>query len=159
MNAAKANNSLETPANAPSDRAPEAKVKLPCSLLIAAVVGGAMLVVGLWSIIALLGSLRPDFMISGLVGAAAVGVTAVAGVLVLIPWKARAVADWMTMWLAATVFRLLATPVVVYVLYSAASEALAVKPLVLSVASTYFVTLMAEAAILASHIRRSFPSA
>jgi hypothetical protein len=42
-------------------------------------------------------------------------------------------------------------------LYSATSRALAVKPLVLSVALTYLVSVLAEAGIIASHVRRSLP--
>ena len=55
-------------------------------------------------------------------------------------------------------FRLLVTPLVLFLLYSTAPQALVAKPLVLSVALTYLVTVLAEAGALASHVRRSLPS-
>lgn len=152
------------PSTPRSHSSAEVRIALPTRQLLGVVAAAALVMAGIWSAGAALGigGGGDASFISGLVGAGAVGVVAFAGVLIMTPWKRRAVPDWMTMWLAATVFRLLVTPVLVYLLYSAASaggEWLAVKPLVLSVAATYFVTLLAEAAILASHMKRSFPSA
>lgn len=135
------------------------RLALPSQLLLVAVIVCTLVMVGVWSLIAALSAWSGESFIAGLVGAGAVGVVAILGVLIMRPWKRREVAEWMTMWLAATVFRLFGTPVLVYLLYSAAPEAMAAKPLALAVASTYFVTLLAEAAILASHMKRSFPSA
>ena len=136
----------------------EARLALPTRAMLLSVLAPPLVISVAWCIAALLGAL-PAATVSGIIGAAAVAVVAGAGVLIMTPWRPRPVADWMTTWLAATVFRLLVTPVLVYLLYSAASPGLAVKPLVLSVASAYFVTLLTEAVILSSHIRRTLPSA
>ena len=66
--------------------------------------------------------------------------------------KRLMMSEWATMWLAATVLRLLLTPVAAYVLYSAAP--LSLTPLMLSVGGTYLVVLLVEAAFLALHVKR-----
>lgn len=127
-------------------------------MMLAVVVVAAMCMAGLWLALGLLGPWGSQVMTSGLVGVASVAAVMLAGVFIMTPWKPKPVADWMTFWMAATVFRLLLTPVVIYVIYSAASPALAVKPLVLSVAAAYFVILLSEASVVACHVRRSCPS-
>jgi len=162
MSTAKLNSTIDAPAERRADRTAEARVSLPTGRMILGVTAPMMLFVAAWMIAAKLGFIGgwgSEVFISGLIVAAAVAVVAIGGVLIMTPWKSRAIADWMTMWLGSTVFRLLVTPGVVYLLYSAASRDLAVKPLVLSVASTYLVTLLTEAVILSTHIRRSLPSA
>jgi len=149
---------VDNPTGSTSARRQEAALALPSRRLLIGVAIACAAVAAGWTVVALAGSLGGPVMVSGLAGTLAVGMVAMLGVLIMSPWKQRAVADWMTMWLAATVFRLIATPIVVYLVYSAASSAMAVKPLALSVAATYLLTLVAEAAILASHVRRSFPS-
>ncbi|MCI0366075.1 MAG: hypothetical protein L0Y44_01980 [Phycisphaerales bacterium] len=159
MSSARVDNAMEADARRASGVGSGAGVKLPTGMLLGGVIGAVALVAGACWAIDLVWSMGGQAAISGLIGAASVGVVAVGGVLIMTPWKSRAMADCLTMWLGATVFRLLLTPVLVYLLYSAISPALAVKPLVLSVASSYFLALLAEAAILASHIRRLLPSA
>lgn len=78
----------------------------------------------------------------GALGAGISGVTALAGVLILRPGKSRPVSDWLTAWLAATVVRLLATPLLAGSLYSALS--LPGRAFMLSVAGTYLACLLAE---------------
>lgn len=73
--------------------------------------------------------------------------TALLGVLILRPSLERPASDWMTSWLAATVVRLLLTPLLALSLYSALS--LPGKPFLLAVAGTYLVCLFAETAVLA----------
>lgn len=144
---------------ASSPRASHAPVRFAfgAGKLLGGIASATILCAAAWTLIATLVPQNSNYLLSSILGAAAVGIVAALGVLVMTPWKHREIADWMTLWLAATVFRLLVTPLAVYLLYSAASPALATTPLVLSVASTYFVTLLVEAAILASHIRRSCP--
>jgi hypothetical protein len=157
-----------TTESATQARAPvaEARITLPARWLFVGVVVATLIMAGGWSLGVALGGWGDDALMSGLLGAGAVGAVALVGVLILTPWKARPIPEWMTMWLAATVFRLLVTPVAVYVLYSAASNGdsatgptVPVKPLVLSVAATYFMALLTEAAIIASHVKRSLPPA
>ncbi|MDZ4830799.1 MAG: hypothetical protein SGJ09_11460 [Phycisphaerae bacterium] len=142
--------------NSPVQREPV--MAMPTWPLLAWLAGSLAVVAGLWSLAIAIGPWgRPEF-VSGMVGIAVTGVIGIVGTLIITPWKPRAMGDWMTMWLGGTVFRLLVTPVVLFLLYSAASSALAVKPLVLSVALTYLVMVMTEAGTLASHVRRSLPS-
>ena len=164
MTTAKIDNPVETAPPRRSDRSAEIRVALPTGMMILGVVAPLLLFAAGWCLAALIGVFGPGksdggVFMSGLIGAISVAIVAFAAVFIMTPWKTRAIADWMTMWLAATGFRLLVTPVVVYLLYSAASRELAVKPLVLSVASIYFVTLLTEAVILTNHIRRSLPPA
>ena len=118
----------------------------------------AMLVAALWSAAVAVGTLGTPTLTTGMMGIVITAFIALAGVLVMTPWKPRLIADWMTMWLAGTVFRMLLTPIAAFLLYSAASHALAVKPLVLSVALTYLCTVLVEAAVLARHMKDSCPS-
>jgi hypothetical protein len=132
--------------------AAEPRLSLPTSALLWGVVVASLLVAGLWSTAMAIGPWSSMDFTTGLLGIGIMMILAVAGVLVLSPWRQRAIADWMTMWLAATVFRLLVTPVFVYLIYSAASVSLPAKPLGLSVALTYLATLFIEAAIIARHV-------
>ena len=136
----------------------EPRVSLPARSLILSVIIAILLVMGFWSLAIALGPWGTQEFVTGMVGIAVTGLTVIAGVCVMGPWKQRAVADWMTMWLAGTVFRLLATPVFVFLLYSAASSSLAVKPLGLSVSITYLATLFVEAAVLARHMNGFYSS-
>jgi hypothetical protein len=133
------------------------RVRLPAGRLVAWMAFTAMVVAGLWSAAVTIRSLGPQVFATGMLGIAVVTVIAIAGVLVMTPWKPRPVVDWMTMWLAGTVFRMLVTPIAAFLLYSALSHALAVKPLVLSVAATYLCTLLVEAAVVARHMKDSCP--
>ena len=141
----------------------EPVMSMPTGLLLTLMIVATLVVAGVWSAAAAIGPWKGDsaVFVSGIVGIAATAVMAFVGLLIMCPWKSRPMGDWMTMWLAATVFRLLGTPVVLFLLYSAASSgsmALAVKPLVLSVALTYLVMVLSEAGIIAWHVRRLLPS-
>ena len=139
----------------------EPVMAMPTRLLLSAMVVTSLLVTGLWSAVVAIGPWGSVEFKSGLIGIGTTAAMAIVGLLVMTPWKQRPMGDWMTLWLAGTVFRLLGTPVVLYLLYSAASaagSAPAVKPLALSVALTYLVMVLAEAGIIASHVRRLLPS-
>ncbi len=89
--------------------------------------------------------------------AAAAAATLVAGIsilslVVIRPWKPRAMGTWANLWLAALVGRLLLTPALAYLLYSATP--LSLTPLMLSVAVTYVIVQISEAAALAAHLKR-----
>jgi hypothetical protein len=95
---------------------------------------------------------------AGLVGAGVVAVVAAMGIVAMTPWKTRPVTGWMTMWLAGTVIRMLATPAVTFLLYSAIP--LNAMALTLSVAIAYLVVVLTEATIVARHVGRVvYPSA
>lgn len=111
------------------------------------------MVAGCWSAAIALGPWGMSEFTAGIAGIAVAAVVALAGVLIITPWKPRPIADWMNMWMLATVFRMLGTPTAAYVLYSAASPALAAKPFGLTVALTYIATLFVEAAALAKHLK------
>lgn len=83
-----------------------------------------------------------DAAAAGALGAGVSGVTALAGILILRPGKSRPVSDWLTVWLAATVVRLLATPLLAGSLYSALP--LPGRAFMLSVAGAYLACLLAE---------------
>lgn len=136
----------------------EQLVPLPAVKLFATVAAAALIVAGSWAAAAAMGigGSAVEFR-SGMWGIGLTGVLAMAGIAVLTPWKPRAMADWMTMWLGATVFRVLVTPAAAFLLYSAPSLALAAKPLGLSVALTYMATLFVEAAVLARHLNGFCP--
>ena len=130
---------------------------LPTRLLLWTIVAGVLVVAGLWSAIVTIGPWGREAFTSGMAGIGLTAIMILVGVLVMTPWKPRLSMDWMTMWLGGTVFRILATPVAAFVLYSAASPWLAMKPFGLSVAVTYLVALFTEAAVLTQHFRRRFP--
>jgi hypothetical protein len=93
-----------------------------------------------------------------LAAAGAAGTLLVAGVALAIllasrPWRPRRVADWATVWLGGTVARLLVVPPAAYLLYSATS--LSGGTLALAVGFAYVLTLIAEATVLALHVRRA----
>lgn len=130
----------------------ERKVAMPTAVLMWAVVASALLVAGGWATAIAIGPWGMSDFSAGMAGIGIATAAAIAGVFVISPWKPRAMIDWMTMWLAATVFRLFVTPIAAYLLYSAASSALAAKPFWLAVAVTYLATLFVEAAVLARHV-------
>jgi hypothetical protein len=135
----------------------EPRIALPTRTLMLSMFSAGLLVVGGWSAAVVTGPWGDTAFITGLVGIGVTTLISLCGVLIITPWKPRPIAEWMTMWLAGTVFRMLMTPAILFLLYSATSRALAVKPLVLSVALTYLVSVLAEAGIIASHVRRSLP--
>ena len=131
----------------------EAPITLPSGKLIGLVVGAVVGVGGMWFAIIALGPWGTPELASGLAGIAVAAVMGVLGVVIMTPWRARPMADWMNLWLLATVFRMLGTPAAAYLLYSAASPTLAAKPFGLAVALTYIATLFVEAAALAKHLK------
>jgi hypothetical protein len=143
---------------APAPGSAEHVISLPMRVPALMMAIGAALVAGGWSAAVALGPWGRHEFISGMTGVVVTAAVALLGLAVMTPWKPRPMADWMTMWLGGTLFRLLGTPTVLFLLYSAASPPLAAKPLALSVALTYLVMLLAEAGALALHVRRSLPT-
>ncbi len=130
----------------------EPSMSLPTALLVVTVGAAAVSSAAGWVAMAWAAGLGREVSVAGVAGAAVVAVVSLLGLGVMTPWKSRDVSGWMTMWLAATVVRLLLTPVSAYLLYSATS--LRLTPFMLSVAVTYMVVLFCEAAVLALHVKR-----
>lgn len=89
------------------------------------------------------------------------GVNAFAGVvpvamlgwLVTAPWRPRAAIDWITIWLAGTVIRLLLTPVAAISLYSLTP--CDTRQFVGALGAVYFAVLMAEVGSIALSLPRA----
>ncbi len=134
-----------------SASAHEPVTSLPTRRLLLIMIAAVLATLAGWSAVtALIG-------VTGTIPAAAAGATLVAGIsivsLVAIgPWKTRAMGTWATLWLAALVGRLLLTPALAYLLYSATP--LSLTPLMLSVAVTYVIVQISEAAALAAYLKR-----
>ncbi len=77
---------------------------------------------------------------------------ALLGWFVLAPWRSRSALDWMTIWLAGTVIRLLLTPLACLALYSAAPCDTA--QFVAAVGGCYFAVLLFEVGMINSHLSR-----
>lgn len=87
---------------------------------------------------------------AGIVAAATLG-----GLIVMVPWRARPIGLWPSFWLGSTVFRLLVTPVLAYLLYSATQ--LSAAALALHVVCTYVLALVGEVVVLAGFLKRALP--
>ena len=139
--------------NATSIPAREPVTSLPARRMVVTVIAAWAAVIAAWAVVtALTGR-------TATITPAAAGATLVAGISILSllaigPWKPRAMGTWTNLWLAALVGRLLLTPALAYLLYSATP--LSLTPLMLSVAVTYIVVQISEAAALAAHLNRIF---
>ncbi len=130
---------------------PEPLTTLPTWPMVVTVIASGLATIAAWSAVTALTERTPT------ITAAAAGATLVAGIsilslLVIRPWKPRTMGTWANLWLAALVGRLLLTPALASLLYSATS--LSLTPLMLSVAVTYVVVQISEAAALAVHLKR-----
>jgi len=99
----------------------------------------------------------PDPVRSSLLGSAVALVVTVGGIVILMPWKTRPAGTWAVIWLGGTVGRLLITPVVGLLVYSATPVRL--DAFLLSLAGTYLACLAAEVATAASGLARILPAA
>ena len=134
----------------------EPMLALPSRTLFATV-GGVSLLCGIgWAAVSLVLGQTTETVTSGVIGAAITAAVSLLAVLVMTPWKTRPMTAWMTMWLGGTVLRLLVTPALTWLVYSAAS--LSAKPLALSVAVTYVLTLLSEAAVLSAYVKKRLDS-
>ena len=130
---------------------PEPLTTLPTWPMVVTVIASGLATVSAWSAVTELTGRTPTLK------AAADGATLVAGIttlslLAIGPWKTRAMGTWANLWLAALVGRLLLTPALAYLLYSATP--LSLTPLMLSVGVTYIIVQISEAAALAAHLNR-----
>jgi len=91
--------------------------------------------------------------LSGPLGAGVVLVVSMLALLVVSPWVRRPASMQMTMWLAGTVVRFFVTPLLAFLLYSAAP--LDGKALTLAVGGVHLVTLITEAAVMSRLLGRA----
>ncbi|MHC4127352.1 MAG: hypothetical protein ACYTE6_01485 [Planctomycetota bacterium] len=139
---------MSTPA-APSR---EPSLALPTWRMLLTIAAGSVVTMAAWAVVARLVAPRREVLVAGAAGVAVVVTVSVLAVLVIRPWRIRPVGDWINWWLGAMVLRILLTPTVAYLLYSA--TALSLTPLMLSVAATYVVVQVSEAAAVAHHLKR-----
>jgi hypothetical protein len=129
-------------------------LSLPTGRLLATLLGACVLVGGGWAAVVAATGGEPGLARSGLLGGGIVAVCSTAGLLAIGPWKQRPVPLWISLWLGQTVVRLLLTPLVAWLLYSAA-PATAPMPLAVAVGLTYLVAVVSEATVLAGYLKRS----
>lgn len=137
--------------NATSISAREAVTTLPTVRMVVTVIAAAAATVATWAVVTALTG-RAATIASAAAGAAIVAGVSGLSLLAIRPWKPRAMGTWANLWLAALVGRLLLTPAVAYLIYSAAP--LSLTPLMLSVGVTYVIVQICEAAALAAHLKR-----
>lgn len=128
----------------------EPVITLPAALVYGVIAVAGAIACGCWMMATWLLGHGTTTVMAGPWAAAAVVIAGLAGAAVMGPGKPRRVGDWMTRWLASTVVRLLLTPILTFVLYSATS--LEPVALTLAVAVTYLVVLLAEAWFLARYV-------
>jgi hypothetical protein len=116
------------------------------------IAAGSVVTMAAWAVVAWVVAPRREVLVAGAAGAAVVVTVSVLAVLVIRPWRTRPVSAWINWWLGAMVLRILLTPTVAYLLYSA--TALSLTPLMLSVAATYVVVQVSEAAAVAHYLKR-----
>lgn len=131
----------------------EPVISLPTARLLGAVTVAAAITGSLWVGVTLMLGQASAVQTAGLVAAAIVAAVTIAGLLAITPWKTRPISAWMTFWLAGMVIRMLATPALTFLLYSAIP--LNAPALTLSVAIVYLVVLMTEAIVVARHVGRA----
>lgn len=120
-------------------------------LLAALVTAGAGTALG-WLAVVRVAGYGGDVAAAGAAGSALVVGVSAASLLAILPWRVRPVSSWVNAWLAAIVLRLVLTPAMAYLLYSAAP--LSGTPLLLSVATAYVIVQICEAAVLALYVKR-----
>jgi len=134
----------------------EPSIGLPAGWMLAIAIGVPALLGAVWWVTCTVGPWSSEVATAGVAGAAVTAVAAVAGTLIIAPWKVQPIGLWMTLWLAGVVVRLLIAPVLTFLLYSATS--LRLVPLGCAVGLTYLATLLVEAAMLSRYLNRMLPS-
>ena len=98
-----------------------------------------------------------SIILTGVLGSALVLLISLTALVVMSPWTRRPISLQMTMWLAGTVTRLLATPLGAFLLYSALP--LDGKALTLAVGAVHLATLLTEAAVMSRLLGRAIAPA
>jgi hypothetical protein len=135
----------------PAAYANEPVIALPVRSLSAATACAGAASAAVWAAAALVVGAEAAALWNGLAAVAAVTVVTAASLLIMTPWKRRPVGLWMSYWLGATLFRLVAAPAALYLIYSAAPQPQA-KALALAAGLAYCAILFTEAAVLARRL-------
>ena len=130
----------------------EPSLALPTRRMLLTIAAGTATTFLGWAVVTSIIVPGREVLVAGGAGAAVVAAVSVIGALIISPWRIRPVGDWINWWLGSMVLRILLTPVVAYLLYSA--TALSLTPLMLSVAATYVVVQVSEAAAVAHYLKR-----
>ena len=115
---------------------------MPVMGLLLSVLGVGLLCGLLMLLLGQLMDLEARTVLSGIEGIGVVLAGGFTSIIVLAPWKPRTVGTWMTLWLASTVIRLLVTPLLGFLIYSATRPE--PVPYVLCLAGAYLLTLVTE---------------
>ncbi len=130
----------------------EPSIPLPTLRMLGTVIAAATGTGLLWTGLTFVVPAMSSTITEGVLGAGVVAFVSIVGVLVMRPSSPRPISSWVNTWLAATLLRLVLTPVLAYLLYS--STALGLVPLMLSVAVTYMTVQTSEAAALSLHLKQ-----
>lgn len=117
-----------------------------------AMVAGGLGVATLWAILAPMWGYE-GWAVSLRAAIAVLPVTLLGWVIVA-PWKSRPAVDWITIWLAGTVIRLLLTPLASVAIYSLAPCG-SREQFVGAVGACYFATVLCEVGMIAASQKRS----
>lgn len=131
----------------------ERSLALPTWRMLLTIAAGTVAAILGWAAVTSIVAPGREVLVAGGAGAGVVAAVSVLAVLVIRPWRTRPVSAWMNWWMGAMVLRILLTPAVAYLLYSA--TALGLTPLMLSVAVTYVVVQVSEAAAVAHYLKRA----
>ena len=130
----------------------EPSIPLPTLRMLGTVIAAATGTGLLWAGLTFVVPAMSSTITEGALGAGVVAFVSILGVLVMRPSSPRPISSWVNTWLAATLLRLVLTPVLAYLLYT--STALGLVPLMLSVAVTYMTVQTSEAAALSLHLKQ-----
>jgi hypothetical protein len=124
---------------------------LPTRRMLVTIACASLAAAGAWALV-VSATGRPGLVREGAAGAALVALVSSGSALAIRPWRARAMGAWAGPWLGGIVARLLLTPALAWLIYSAAP--LGLVPLMLSVAVAYVAVQISEAAAVALHLKR-----
>lgn len=130
----------------------EPNISLPTSKMLFAIIMSSLATCLGWMLVVKLGDFKAGTMAAGPAGAGLVMAVGILVVVLMRPWRRRLLGDWVNIWLAGIIGRLVITPGAAYLLYSATP--LSWSPLLLSVATSYVIVQIGEAAVLSLHLKR-----
>lgn len=136
-----------------STGAREPEISLPTAKMVFTIFLASLATCFTWMLVVKLGDFKASTMVAGPAGAGLVMLIGIITVFLMRPWRRRPAGIWINIWMAGIVGRLFITPAAGYLLYSATP--LDSLPLLLAVASSYFVVQCSEAGVLAFHLNRT----
>lgn len=134
----------------------EPVIALPTARLVMVTLGACAMAGAASSLLARIAWPGQGLAVVGPASAAVAAVAMVGGLLAVAPWKARPIGLWPTFWLASTVLRMLLTPILAYLLYSATPFGAAA--VAINVVAAYLLALAGEVVVLAGFLKRALPA-